>query len=168
MKTIIIAILFSSFIWIVNAQIFCIGDSAKYLLAYDYIQNDSVNNSKNADVSDSLVCLNIGVFWRELKSPDDGEKDLFSRMYNMYQNADFSLNLSFLKRHTNKDSKSIVFFSPVINDSILCADLLKKKSCWEKDQYSRIAMQNRSFMYLFLFDSNGSIKSVARKEMIYD
>ena len=65
--------------------------------------------------------------------------------------------------------KEYIVFSPIINDSILCAELFEYKSNLNKDnenEYMRIAAFSTSYIYLFVFDKVGKIKSLFRKEMI--
>ncbi len=144
------------------------ADSIKYLAAYDVIVNDSINEGKSLIVSDSLVRLNVAVFFRELKQKDEDENSLATRLYAMCQNIDPCSKLTFLSDKSSKCSKHIVFFSPIINDSILCAELFEYKSCLNSYEYNQIAMFNTSYIYLFIFDEVGKIKSMFRKEMIYN
>lgn len=163
-------ILFLIFYWnTIYAQSDYKQDSTAYLAAYNYIINDSTNNGWNINIYNSPVKLNVAVFWRELKKTDESENALFSRLYNIYQNVDFTQNLSLLANSKNKNnSNSIVFFSPILNDSILCAELFDNKRHHQKFTYNKIAFQNQSYFYLFILNATGTIKTVFRKEMIYD
>lgn len=143
-------------------------DSIKYSAGYNAIINDSINQGKSLIVSDSLVRLNVAVFFRELKQKDEDVNSLITRLYGIYQNFDSCSKLTFLSDKSGKFSKNILFFSPIINDSILCAELFEYKSSLNKNEYLRIATSGTSYMYLFVFDEVGKIKSMFRKEMIYN
>lgn len=93
-------------------------DSIKYLAGYNAIINDSISKGKNLIISDSLVSLNVAVFFKELKQKDEDERSLMTRLYGIYQNVDFCSKLTFLNDKSVKCSKNILFFSPIINDSI--------------------------------------------------
>ena len=94
------------------------ADSIKYLAGYNAIINDSISKGKNLIISDSLVSLNVAVFFKELKQKDEDERSLMTRLYGIYQNVDFCSKLTFLNDKSVKCSKNILFFSPIINDSI--------------------------------------------------
>ncbi len=144
------------------------ADSIKYLVGYNAIINDSINQGKDLIISDSLVKLNVAVFFRELKQKDEDESSLTTRLHGIYQNVDSCSKLTFLNDKSRKCSKNILFFSPIINDSILCAELFEYKSNLNKNNYLRIATFNTSYVYLFVFDEVGKIKLMFRKEMIYN
>lgn len=147
------------------------ADSIKYLAGYNAIIHDSISKGKNLIISNSLVSLNVAVFFRELKQKDEDERSLAKRLYGIYQNVDFGSKLTFLNDKSVKYSKNILFFSPIINDSILCAELFEDKKNLNKSnkiKYRHVAAFNTSYIYLFVFDKVGKIKSMFRKEMIYD
>ncbi|MFR2069045.1 MAG: hypothetical protein ACLS4S_02155 [Bacteroides nordii] len=159
------------FCTVINGQSNCDQDSTKFLIAYNYIINDSINQGKDLIISNSLVSLNVAVFFRELKQKDEDEYSLAKRLYGIYQNVDFGSKLTFLNDKSVKYSKNILFFSPIINDSILCAELFEYRSNLNKNnenEYMRIAAFSTSYIYLFVFDKVGKIKSMFRKEMIND
>ncbi|WP_455584681.1 hypothetical protein [Bacteroides sp.] len=161
-------ILFSILSWnMIYAQSYCKQDSTIYSTVYSYIINDSINNGKSIDIYDFPVKLNIAVFWRELKETNESETSLFTRLYNIHQKTDYMLNFTSLSKD-KKNAKSIVFFSPIFNDSILCAELFDDKKYHKKSTYDRIAFQNQSHFYLFILNATGTIKTVFRKEMIYN
>ena len=147
-------------------------DSIKYLAGYNAIINDSINKGKSLIISNSLLDLNISVFYKELKQKDEDKRSVMIRLvYKIYQNVDFCSNLTFLNDKSVQYSKNILFFSPIINDSILCAELFEYKRNLNKNnktEYRHVAAFNTSYIYLFMFDKVGKIKSMFRKEMIYD
>ena len=147
-------------------------DSIKYLAGYNAIINDSINKGKSLIISNSLLDLNISVFYKELKQKDEDKRSVMSRLlYKIYQNVDFCSKLTFLNDKSVQYSKNILFFSPIINDSILCAELFEYKRNLNKNnktEYRHVAAFNTSYIYLFMFDKVGKIKSMFRKEMIYD
>lgn len=148
------------------------ADSIKYLAGYNAIINDSINKGKSLIISNSLVDLNISVFYKELKQKDEDKRSVMIRLlYEIYQNVDFCSKLTFLNDKSVQYSKNILFFSPIINDSILCAELFEYKRNLNKNnktEYRHVAAFNTSYIYLFMFDKVGKIKSMFRKEMIYD
>ena len=147
-------------------------DSIKYLAGYNAIINDSINKGKSLIISNSLLDLNISVFYKELKQKDEDKRSVMIRLlYKIYQNVDFCSKLTFLNDKSVQYSKNILFFSPIINDSILCAELIEYKRNLNKNnktEYRHVAAFNTSYIYLFMFDKVGKIKSMFRKEMIYD
>ena len=147
-------------------------DSIKYLAGYNAIINDSINKGKSLIISNSLLDLNISVFYKELKQKDEDKRSVMIRLlYKIYQNVDFCSKLTFLNDKSVQYSKNILFFSPIINDSILCAELFEYKRNLNKNnktEYRHVAAFNTSYIYLFVFDKVGKIKSMFRKEMIYD
>ena len=147
-------------------------DSIKYLAGYNAIINDSINKGKSLIISNSLLDLNISVFYKELKQKDEDKRPVMIRLlYKIYQNVDFCSKLTFLNDKSVQYSKNILFFSPIINDSILCAELFEYKRNLNKNnktEYRHVAAFNTSYIYLFMFDKVGKIKSMFRKEMIYD
>ena len=148
------------------------ADSIKYLAGYNAIINDSINKGKSLIISNSLLDLNISVFYKELKQKDEDKRSVMIRLlYKIYQNVDFCSKLTFLNDKSVQYSKNILFFSPIINDSILCAELFEYKRNLNKNnktEYRHVAAFNTSYIYLFMFDKVGKIKSMFRKEMIYD
>ena len=147
-------------------------DSIKYLAGYNAIINDSINKGKSLIISNSLLDLNISVFYKELKQKDEDKRSVMIRLlYKIYQNVDFCSKLTFLNDKSVQYSKNILFFSPIINDSILCAELFEYKRNLNKNnktEYRHVAAFNTRYIYLFMFDKVGKIKSMFRKEMIYD
>ena len=147
-------------------------DSIKYLAGYNAIINDSINKGKSLIISNSLLDLNISVFYKELKQKDEDKRSVMIRLlYKIYQNVDFCSKLTFLNDKSVQYSKNILFFSPIIDDSILCAELFEYKRNLNKNnktEYRHVAAFNTSYIYLFMFDKVGKIKSMFRKEMIYD
>ena len=147
-------------------------DSIKYLAGYNAIINDSINKGKSLIISNSLLDLNISVFYKELKQKDEDKRSVMIRLlYKIYQNVDFCSKLTFLNDKSVQYSKNILFFSPIINDSILCAELFEYKRNLNKNnktEYRHVAAFNTSYIYLFMFDKVGKIKSMFKKEMIYD
>ena len=147
-------------------------DSIKYLAGYNAIINYSINKGKSLIISNSLLDLNISVFYKELKQKDEDKRSVMIRLlYKIYQNVDFCSKLTFLNDKSVQYSKNILFFSPIINDSILCAELFEYKRNLNKNnktEYRHVAAFNTSYIYLFMFDKVGKIKSMFRKEMIYD
>ena len=147
-------------------------DSIKYLAGYNAIINDSINKGKSLIISNSLLDLNISVFYKELKQKDEDKRSVMIRLlYKIYQNVDFCSKLTFLNDKSVQYSKNILFFSTIINDSILCAELFEYKRNLNKNnktEYRHVAAFNTSYIYLFMFDKVGKIKSMFRKEMIYD
>lgn len=145
-------------------------DSIKYLAGYNAIINDSINKGKSLIISNSLLDLNISVFYKELKQKDEDKRSVMIRLlYKIYQNVDFCSKLTFLNDKSVQYSKNILFFSPIINDSILCAELFEYKRNLNKNnktEYRHVAAFNTSYIYLFMFDKVGKIKSMFRKEMI--
>jgi hypothetical protein len=149
------------------AQDFCINDSTRYLNAYNYILNDSINLNKVIFVSDTIIDLDRIWFLHDLDSLPK-EKEIIKNLtkYSWKANS-HSENISkvFPLNYLNHSSKTILFFSWIEKNTI-CADLFYDKRI-ETFNYERIASQNKSQMYLFIFDSNGKIKHVFRKELLY-
>ena len=96
-------ILFFIFYWNVTyAQSDYKQDYAVYQATYNYIINDYINKGNSINIFDSLTGLNVAVFWRELKKTAENENVLFSRLYNIYQNVNFTQDLSLLINSNSK------------------------------------------------------------------
>lgn len=154
----------------INAQLSCYKDSIKYLAAYNYIINDSINQGKIIAVSDSIIDLDRYWFSEELKSfPIEQE------ILNKYrENKNFtwfttfySSFLSVLFKDKNQLANYVIFFSKV-EDNMLLADLLPHTRQFDKFNYDEMAFQNVGRTYLFFFGKNGGLKAVFSREMIYD
>lgn len=87
------------------------ADSIKYLAGYNAIINDSINKGKSLIISNSLVDLNISVFYEELKQKGEDKRSVMIRLlYKIYQNVDFCSKLTFLNDKSVQCSKNILFF----------------------------------------------------------
>ena len=150
-----------------TAQDECGKEFFRYKEIYNYILNDSINKNKVINVSDTIVNLNFALFWRELKNRNESESDFFTRLYSLPQSENYYYKCLSLLENNSKGAKSIVFFSPIINDTLVCAELFDNKIYIDQFDYNLIGMQNTSHVYLFIFDKKNSIKSVFYKEMRY-
>jgi len=167
MKKIIISFFFICSCTYLFAQDFCTNDSTKYLNAYKYIVDDSINQGKNINVSDTIVDLDRIWFLDNLDSLLE-EKEIVKKLtkYSWFPNF-YSQNIANLFNCKKMvPSKTILFFS-LIEKNTLCADLFDNKGSLNEFNYNWIASQNRSHMYLFFFESNGNIKYIFRKEICY-
>lgn len=165
----LILLTFVCFNWINSiAQDFCINDSTKYLDAYNYILNDSINLNKVIFVSDTIVDLDRIWFLHDLDSLPK-EKGIVESLTKYSWKVNFySENISkiFPLNYLNHGSKTILFFS-WIEKNTLCADLFYDKLKIETFDYNKIASQNESQMYLFIFNSDGKIGRAFRKKILY-
>jgi hypothetical protein len=64
-------------------------------------------------------------------------------------------------------SNNVIFFS-TIEDNILRADILPRKRQTNMFDYDKMAFQNVGYIYLFVFNVDGTIKLALQEEMIYD
>lgn len=162
-------LIFACFNWInLVAQDFCMKDSTKYLNAYNYILNDSINLNKVIFVSDTIVDLDRIWFLHDLDSLPK-EKTILKSLTKYSWKPNFhSENISkiFSSNYINYNSKTILFFS-WIEKNTLCVDLFHDKQTANMFDYNKIASQNKSQMYLFIFNPDGKIKYVFRKEILY-
>lgn len=164
-----IILIFVCFSWInLVAQDICIKDSIKYLNAYNYILNDSINLNKTIFVSDTLIDLDRIWFLSDLDSLPK-EKAIIKSLINYSWKPNFySDNISkiFFSNYNDCNSKTVLFFS-WIEKNTLCVDLFQDEQIISEFDYNKIASQNKSHMYLFIFDLNGKIEHVFRKEILY-
>lgn len=147
-------------------------DTVLYKEAYDYIVNDSININKEIAVSDSIVDLDRDWFSHHLtdfpiekKILDQyREKKKFIWLESFYSPCLASI---FCKREI---SKYVLFFSQ-IEDNMLRADLLPSKkqfNCTDIYNYDKMASLTEGWIYLFIFNNDGTIKASFNNEMIYD
>lgn len=146
----------------------CDKDLYKYQESYKYIVNDSINKNKLIYVSNEIINMDLVIFGNELKRKEEDEFALYTRLYSIPKEKNFySDKLHKSIKFVNNHSKTILFFSHVINDSIICAELFDNKGVTNEFKYERIAFQNESYLYLFIFDQNKMIKQAYRKKMLY-
>ena len=167
MKCILLLICLLSSCTNLIAQDGCGKEFLRYKEVYNYILNDSINRNKKINVSDTIVNLNFALFWRELKNADESESDFFTRLYSLPQTENYYYKCLSLLENNGKGAKSIVFFSPIVNDTFVCAELFDDKIFMDQFDYNLIGMQNTSHVYLFIFDKEGGVKSIFNKEMHY-
>lgn len=168
MKNFILFIFLSFNYFNLVAQDFCINDSTKYLNAYNYIIHDSINIDKVIFVSDTIIDLDRIWFLHDLDSLPK-EKEIIKSLTKYSWKPSFcSENISkiFSLNYLNYSSETILFFS-WIEKNTLCVDVFHDKKQIDTFNYNRIASQNKSQMYLFIFNSKGEIKYVFRKEILY-
>lgn len=153
-----------------NAQFYNNLDSDRYLMAYNYIINDSINQGKIIAVSDSIIDLDRYWFSEELKKfPIEQERLNEYRENKNYTwfTTFYSSCLSMLFKDKNQLANHVIFFSKV-EDNMLLADLLPHTRQFDKFNYDEMAFQNVGRTYLFIFGKKGGLKAVFSREMIYD
>ena len=166
MKNIFLTLFFCLFIT-TNKDI-CDDDLSKYQKAYNYIVRDSINMNKMIYVSNTVVYMDLVIFGNELRHKGENDISLYTRLYSIPSKENFySDKLHKAFNSFNNSHQKILFFSHIVNDSILCAELFHHKGKLNEFKYERIAWQNESYLYLFIFDQNKNIKNVHRKNMLY-
>jgi hypothetical protein len=154
----------------IHSQSYCDQDSIKYLIAYNYIINDSVNQKNKIIVCDSIVDLDRYWFSEDLKYfPEEQNKlNQYRKNKNFIWSSPFySPCLVSLFGRQNKMAEKVIFFS-TIEDNMLLADLL---SCTKKTDiynYEKMASFTEGRVYLFVFCKNNTLKAAFSREMIYD
>ena len=141
------------------SQIICEGDTLKYLRAYEYIMNDSVPCTENIYVSDTIIDMNRRVMCPSLKDFPE-ERERIDKMIKVRFFKNFcSPVIRSLFGSKNKDSKTILFFS-TIEQNTLCAELICDKIYKDEFRYMHIVTFNPDvYSYLFIFNDDGSIKA---------
>lgn len=142
-----ITVLFTLFYAISMAQTNCSQDSTRYLDAYNYIIQESANQEKTIEVSDSIVDLDR--FW-------------FSQDI-----ADYPTEKEILGLQKNNDAEKFIVFSK-IEDNVFRADLLPYKQQFNKFDYKKMTIQNVGQIYLFIFNKDGSLKFAFSHEITFD
>lgn len=151
-------------------KIDCTKDSSMYLAAYNYIINDSINTEKTISVSDSIVDLDR--FWfsdKLIALPVEKEKlDRYrtDKKYSWF-NTFYSACIDSLFYKRKEQSDHVLFFS-TIEDNMLRADLLSYKKSIDAFNYDQVASQTEAYIYLFIFNTDGTIKEAFGHEIIYD
>lgn len=167
----IILILFISYSKIIYAQSDCTQDSVLYMIAYNYIVNDSINKGKTITVSDSIVDLDRYWCSAELDSFPEEKKALKQYRENkkyVWFTTYYSQCLNTLFHHTkNISAKKVIFFSQ-IEDNMLLAELLPYKKQCNLFSYDEMAFLSTGQSYLFIFSKEGILKAAFSHEMIYD
>lgn len=142
-----------------------------YLAAYNYIINDSINANRVICVADVITDLDM-YEWDGLKDYPKERKKLHmyrsERGYEYFEPYYCPL-LFFLFRNKNaENSDTIVFFSPIVDSSMLRADLMfydegsKGRSKFRHEAY----VFGMSYEYLFLFNEDGYIKKALGRYII--
>lgn len=170
MKSLVIIPLFFFSYMICNAQNNCKNDTIMYLVAYNYIINDSINQEKSISVSDSIIDLDRFWFSKELVSlPEEKEKlDKYrANKKNVWSVPFYSPCIALLFDKNIRNSDAVLFFSK-IEDNVLRADLLPYKKHVDKYNYSQMSFQNTGWIYLFVFDKDCTSKRVFSHEIVYD
>lgn len=154
----------------IRSQFSCDQNSVKYLMAYNHIINDSINQGKIIAVSDSIVDLDRYWFSGELKEFPEHQKKLNQYRANRgftWFTTFYSPCLRALFGDKNPLANHVIFFSKV-EDNMLLADLLPHFKQFDKFNYDKMAFQNVGWTYLFIFNNKGELKVVFNREMIYD
>ena len=158
--------------FVIHSQSNCDQDSVKYLIAYNYIINDSVNKENKMTVCDSIVDLDRFWFSRNLTDFPQEKKILDQYRENkkfIWFEPFYSPCLAsiFCKKGM---SKHVLFFSQ-IEDNMLRADLLPSKkqfNCTDIYNYHKMASFTEGRIYMFIFNDDGTIKAFFNNEIIYD
>lgn len=165
-------LIFFSFMYcvVINAQLDCNQDSIKYMMAYKFIENDSINKNKLISVSDSIIDLDWFWFSKDLvRLPIQKEKIDNYRLDRKYIwfNPYYSSCINSLFCKNNKRSNNILFFSN-IESNMLRADLLPQKKYINNYSYEEVSRQTVGQIYLIIFGEEDTIKEVFSHEIIYD
>ncbi len=148
----------------IKAQIDCGQDSAKYIAAYNFIINDSINRGKSIVVSDSIVDLDRFWFFDELKKFPEEQQKLKQYRKNkgfIWSDPFYSPCLAKLFFLRDESVNNVLFFS-TIEDNILIADLLSFTGRYDKFSYNTFLSGGR--IYLFIFCEDGTIKAAFSNE----
>jgi hypothetical protein len=153
----------------ITAQNNCENDSIRYLVAYNYIINDSINTNKRLGVSDSIVDLDRFWFSHQLDS-----LPLKKAIVDTYRsNKDYKWFktyhaecLDFLS-NKNKQGQYVIFFSQIEDDMLRVDVLPVKNSMNNTKHYDKLASFTNGYIYLFIF-SRSTIQLVFSNKIIYD
>ena len=170
MKSFVIFFLFFFPYVICNAQSDCTNDTTMYLVAYNYIINDSTNQGKSISVSDSIIDLDRFWFSEDLIALPMEKVKLDKYRANkgyVWYPPFYSPCIALLFGNNSQHQNDVLFFSK-IEDNMLRADLLSYKRYADKYNYDQMAFQNVGRVYLFVFDINTTFKAVFSHEIIYD
>lgn len=144
-------------------------ESLMYRNAYEYILNDSINKDRIISVADCMT--DLGMYWDTGLEEYPQEKERLrsyrrERKYRYFEPY-FSPLLHCLFRNKNADiSNTVVFFSPVV-DLMLRADLEFYELGSGRAKFRHDAYWfGMSYMYLFLFNEDGTIKKALGMEFI--
>lgn len=158
------------------SQTICSKDSTRYVVAYNYINNEKVNREKMIIVTDSIVDLDRFWFSNDATGllKDKIDQHRINKKF-IWNDTFYSSCLNFLfptKKKKTLRATHVLFFSE-IEDDMLCADLIfcRRLSKMQSDMfnYQRMATLNSGRIYLFVFDKGrNTIKSVFSHEMSYD
>lgn len=145
-------------------------DSAMYMTAYAYILNDSINQKKILLVADSLVDLDCIYNEDTLNTKEENGILLRQRKkYKFFAPYHSSLLSSLFPKFDVSSESYVLFFSPIIENVILRADLyffdknhVNTKDIFRYDSY----IFGTSYQYLFIFQPNATLKRVICNEFI--
>lgn len=157
----------------VLCQSMCYKDSIMYMSAYRYILNDSINRNKLVAVADSIVDLDR--YWMTgLEQYPEEQKKLAcyreKQMKRIFTATAFysPLLASLFHDQDVMHSNTILFFSEIA-DLMLRADInfFDKGYVGDYEKFNYEAyIWGISYEYLFIFNEDGTIKKVLRRELI--
>jgi len=154
----------------------------KYRLAYYHVFNDSCQSkdkiffnglefsNKNTIVSDSIVFMHKSPFYEYFKKKGESQRNFLLRIGQLdnsgWHDPVYSKSIS---ERFNKKPKNILFvlyFSKPEKNLLFC-ELMPVRNPLNLS-YIKNASFNQSYQYLFIFNENGLVENVIKKEIIYD
>ena len=142
-----------------------------YKKAFSYIKG--LNRKKNIITGDTFVNFSIFEFRDELRNYWSKSKKATLQLIDsvdLKDDSSKSVEYGFLRTLTARGLKppQIIFFSRIICDSILIAEIMPEKQSADIGHDFQ-SLFNRSTQYLFIFDKNGRIeKVIAHKNIQYN
>ncbi len=158
----------------------CGQDSAKYIAAYNFIINDSINQGKSIAVSDTIIDLTRDWFSEDLGNFPKEQKILDQYRENkgfIWSAPFYSPCLTTLFPERRDESANNVLFFSTIEDNMLIVELLPYKGQFpewrpyigdlDRFNYYEMTHQNTSRIYLFVYCENGNLRATFSGEMHY-
>ncbi|PWG77977.1 hypothetical protein [Pararcticibacter amylolyticus] len=140
--------------------------SSRYESAYNYIINDSDIKGKSVNIADSVVYIDMSIFFEELSEECNLSRDSMLRNLDSLDNVRYFAPVKHkleIEKTRNVSSNVILYFSKVY-DNLLIAELLNGTGRYAKDR-----LFQTSTRYLFVFDDKSDqIKRVYKKEVQYN
>lgn len=137
-----------------------------YKSAYSYLVDLPEFKKNGLTVSDTIVHLNLSIFFEELSKGDT--KAMFLKLDSLDKSNSFNNyiipELNSLPSDTS--SKYTLFFSKII-DNFLEAEIVQSNG-QKGAGHERMTAFNKSRVFLFIFDKQKQISKVFYKEVQYD
>jgi len=142
-------------------------DISKYETAYNYLLADSATSSYTYVVSDTLIFMERSPFWKFFQREGESSVDCISRIDSIDNENRFTKEYSreLTKAFGTNVENANLYFSKV-SDNVLFAEYFYRYG-FKQNKLTVPAKYNAGYRYLFVFDSDNSIREVLKQMVAY-